>query len=165
MPFSFDTRLGKAMQYENFSCIHNTISSHIGLASCHFQSVLIWKCKNNKEHIRLVPSCVNRRPIWYETNSMWNKNGIYIYHVNHDYREWQLHTQEFHKISMCILRLKKIFFSTFKQRNHRPCTCANCGLIGLYTQDLVKNCYTLQTGRQQSLNDHYLQSQDRQDPK
>ena len=58
----------------------------IGLVSCDFRGVFIWKRKNGTKRIGLVRPRVNRRPIRYEmkkvsckqkTNPIWNENGIH----------------------------------------------------------------------------------------
>ena len=57
----------------------------IGLVSCHFQSVFIWKRENGMKHIGLMHSRVNRRPIRYgmktvsckqNANPIWNQSDM-----------------------------------------------------------------------------------------
>ena len=57
-------------------------SFHIGLVSCHLQSVFIRKRENGMKHIGLVHSRVNRRPIRYGMKTVSCKQKAIRYETN-----------------------------------------------------------------------------------
>ena len=65
IPFSFHIGLGKAVRYENFSCLLDAVFISYRIGFMPFQSVFIRKSENGMKHIGLVRSRVNRRPIRY----------------------------------------------------------------------------------------------------
>ena len=72
IPFSFHIGLGKEIRYENFSCLHDAVSFHIGLVSYPLSERFhLKKTRKRYEACRIGTfSCKQ------EANPIWNENGI-----------------------------------------------------------------------------------------
>ena len=71
MPFSFHIGLGKAIPYENFSCLHDAVFMSYRIGFMPLSERFHLKTRKRYEAYRVGAfSCKQ------ETNPLWNENGI-----------------------------------------------------------------------------------------